>query len=147
MRNTVALVSARFAKPGQPFESVALPHTWNALDGQDGGMDYFRGACTYEIALPPPTEGKRQFIEFAAANHEAEVFLDGVRLGAHRGGFSTFRFELTADMRRDSKQHAHREGGQRRARYLSNKTQIFTFLAGSTGPYPSSKLRRRTSIR
>lgn len=100
MRNTVALVSARFAKPGQPFESVALPHTWNALDGQDGGMDYFRGACTYEIALPPPTEGKRQFIEFAAANHEAEVFLNGVRLGAHRGGFSTFRFELTAHMRR-----------------------------------------------
>ena len=99
MRNTVALVSARFAKPGQPFESVALPHTWNALDGQDGGMDYFRGACTYEIALPPPTEGKRQFIEFAAANHEAEVFLNGVRLGAHRGGFSTFRFELTAHMR------------------------------------------------
>ena len=26
-------------------ESVCLPHTWNAVDGQDGGNDYFRGTC------------------------------------------------------------------------------------------------------
>ena len=25
------------------FEGVTVPHTWNALDGQDGGDDYFRG--------------------------------------------------------------------------------------------------------
>ena len=25
-----------------------LPHTWNAIDGQDGGGDYRRGTCTYE---------------------------------------------------------------------------------------------------
>ena len=24
-------------------ESVNIPHTWNAFDGQDGGNDYFRG--------------------------------------------------------------------------------------------------------
>ena len=24
---------------------VDLPHTWNAIDGQDGGNDYFRGSC------------------------------------------------------------------------------------------------------
>lgn len=144
MRNTVALVSARFAKPGQPFESVALPHTWNALDGQDGGMDYFRGACTYEIALPPPTEGKRQFIEFAAANHEAEVFLNGVRLGAHRGGFSTFRFELTAHMRHADNVLTVKVDNDAPDTYPQNAD--FTFFGGSTGPYPSSKLRRRTSI-
>ena len=27
-------------------ESVTLPHTWNALDGQDGGNDYRRGPST-----------------------------------------------------------------------------------------------------
>ena len=26
-------------------ESVNLPHSWNAIDGQDGGNDYFRGTC------------------------------------------------------------------------------------------------------
>ena len=32
---------------------VNLPHTWNNLDGQDGGNDYFRGKCFYrkKIAL------------------------------------------------------------------------------------------------
>lgn len=25
------------------WESVSLPHSWNAVDGQDGGNDYFRG--------------------------------------------------------------------------------------------------------
>ena len=24
---------------------VNLPHTWNALDGQDGGSDYYRGTA------------------------------------------------------------------------------------------------------
>ena len=30
-----------------PAYFVNLPHTWNAIDGQDGGNDYFRGACCY----------------------------------------------------------------------------------------------------
>ena len=28
-------------------EAVSLPHTWNAVDGQDGGNDYYRGRCWY----------------------------------------------------------------------------------------------------
>ena len=31
------------------WEQVNVPHCWNAVDGQDGGADYFRGACQYEI--------------------------------------------------------------------------------------------------
>ena len=30
-----------------PGETVTLPHTWNAVDGQDGGNDYYRGTCYY----------------------------------------------------------------------------------------------------
>ena len=33
-------------------EFVDLPHTWNALDGQDGGNDYFRGSCCYMKSIP-----------------------------------------------------------------------------------------------
>ncbi len=98
MRNVTILRQARFAKSGQPLESVALPHTWNNLDGQDGGADYWRGIGTYEIELPNPTEGTRQYIEFQAANHVATVYCNGRELGTHKGGFSTFRFELTPAM-------------------------------------------------
>ena len=31
----------------QAGETVCLPHTWNSLDGQDGGNDYHRGTCWY----------------------------------------------------------------------------------------------------
>ena len=31
-----------FAKPGEEAVAVTLPHTWNAIDGQDGGNDYWR---------------------------------------------------------------------------------------------------------
>ena len=98
MRRIIPIESARFAKPGTPLETVALPHTWNALDGQDGGADYFRGQCVYEIDLPDPTPGLRQYVEFEAVNHIAKVSLNGAPLGEHRGGFSTFRFELTQGM-------------------------------------------------
>ena len=30
------------------FEKVSIPHTWNNLDGQDGGADYHRGTCFYK---------------------------------------------------------------------------------------------------
>ena len=34
-------------KAGRDFAAVTLPHTWNALDGQDGGFDYARCASWY----------------------------------------------------------------------------------------------------
>lgn len=32
-------------------ENVTLPHTWNAVDGQDGGNDYYRGTCNMPAHL------------------------------------------------------------------------------------------------
>ena len=95
MRTTTLITNELFAKSGEDFPSVALPHTWNALDGQDGGSDYWRGSAIYKIDLPDPTPGKRQYIQFEGANHIASVSCNGKALGTHKGGFSTFRFELT----------------------------------------------------
>jgi len=100
MRNKILLTSARFAKQHQALAPVALPHTWNAFDGQDGGNDYWRGIGTYEIDLPNPTPGKKQYIEIQGANHVATVYCNGKELGTHKGGFSTFRFDLTSAMKK-----------------------------------------------
>ncbi|MGN0998700.1 MAG: glycoside hydrolase family 2 TIM barrel-domain containing protein [Faecousia sp.] len=98
MRMKTLLTSALFAKLGETPAQVALPHTWNALDGQDGGADYWRGIGTYTIELPNPTQGKKQYIELQGANHVATVYCNGRELGTHKGGFSTFRYELTPAM-------------------------------------------------
>ena len=99
MRIKTLLTSALFAKEGEQFAPVALPHTWNAFDGQDGGADYWRGIGTYKIDLPNPTKGKKQYIEIQGANHVATVYCNGRELGTHKGGFSTFRFDLTPAMK------------------------------------------------
>ncbi len=77
--------------------NVNLPHTWNAVDGQDGGNDYFRGTCRYVRMLEKPQmeAGSRVFLEIKGAAMSAGVSLNGKELAFHRGGYSTFRTDLT----------------------------------------------------
>lgn len=89
--------------PGTTFddsawESINLPHTWNALDGQDGGGDYYRGDGWYrrKFRVDATWAGRRIFLQFDGVNRTAEVFLNGRRLGQHRGGFARFRFDVTS---------------------------------------------------
>ena len=77
-------------------EAVTLPHTWNALDGQDGGNDYYRGRCWYVRELSAEeTAGERLFLEVNGAAMTAEVWFNGKMLTRHEGGYSTFRVELS----------------------------------------------------
>ena len=99
MRNVTLMTQALFAKKGEALAPVALPHTWNAFDGQDGGNDYWRGIGIYEIDLPNPTKGLKQYIELQGANHVATVYCNDRELGTHKGGFSTFRYDLTDAMK------------------------------------------------
>ena len=78
-------------------ECVDLPHTWNAADGQDGGNDYFRGKCVYKknLKLSDLPKGEKYYIEIDGANSSAEVFVNGVNVTHHDGGYSTFRKEIS----------------------------------------------------
>lgn len=78
-------------------ESIALPHTWNAVDGQDGGNDYHRGTCWYvkKFAKPEKNETDKAYLEFCGAAMTAEVYLNGEKISRHEGGYSTFRVEIT----------------------------------------------------
>lgn len=88
-------------KPDKKWESVSLPHTWNAEDGQDGGFDYFRSPCWYfkelEIAA---VKGNVVYLEIPAASLKAEVYVNGRLACTHKGGFSTFRADITPFIRR-----------------------------------------------
>jgi beta-galactosidase len=80
------------------WENVAVPHTYNALDGEDGGADYYRGIGWYRLRFDAPSDSsnRRVFLGFDAANAVADVYLNGVLLGSHRGGYSAFRFDASA---------------------------------------------------
>ena len=86
---------------GAEAVTVSLPHTWNAEDGQDGGNDYFRGTCWYIRALEKPEipEGGQAWLEFEGAAMTAGVYLNGIKLAEHAGGYSTFRVDITKAVR------------------------------------------------
>ncbi|MGL1891257.1 MAG: glycoside hydrolase family 2 protein [Spirochaetaceae bacterium] len=89
-----------FAQPEKKNEVVNLPHTWNALDGQSGGNNYFRGQCSYQRTLNIEfNQGERVFIELEGANSICKVLVNGNEIGIHKGGYSTFRFELTESIK------------------------------------------------
>ncbi len=78
-------------------ETVNLPHTWNATDGQDGGNDYYRGTCLYvkKLLKSELEEGKLCYLEIQGANSSANVYLNGEKIASHDGGYSTWRVNLT----------------------------------------------------
>lgn len=77
------------------WQMVDLPHTWNAVDGQDGGSDYYRGACWYAREFAKAEKGKKTYLEFEAASSAAAVYVNGTKAAYHEGGYSTFRVEVT----------------------------------------------------
>ena len=81
-------------------ETVCLPHTWNATDGQDGGNDYFRGTCLYAKTLRKADlpEADCYYLEIRGANSSADVYVGGEKLAHHDGGYSTWRVDLTAHL-------------------------------------------------
>lgn len=85
-------------------ESVTLPHTWNAVDGQDGGNDYHRGTCWYvkKFARPDKKISDRVYLEFLGAAMTAEVYLNGKKISRHEGGYSTFRVEITENLQEEN---------------------------------------------
>ena len=110
MRNIISINDNwRFLKHEMPVgaamqyaaqgEAVTLPHTWNAVDGQDGGNDYHRGQCWYVCELlPEELRGEQIFLEFLGAFHTAAVYLNGTEIARHEGGYSAFRVELSGKL-------------------------------------------------
>ena len=80
----------------ESFESVNIPHSWNSIDGQDGGNDYFRGTCYYvkQFKLADLPANTKHYLEINGANSSSDVYLNGKHLAHHDGGYSTYRVEL-----------------------------------------------------
>lgn len=93
------------------WQVVSVPHTWNRVGhyipdpaahvnlpeniNKVAGIGWYRLSFTPE----PGFRGKRAWLQFDAASRAAEVWLNGVRLGEHAGGFSRFRLDATTALR------------------------------------------------
>ena len=86
------------------WDWVNLPHSWNAIDGQDGGNDYYRGTCYYAKTLDKMDlpEAEQYYLEINGANSSADVYVNGKHLAHHDGGYSTWRVNITDVLQRDN---------------------------------------------
>ena len=84
----------------ETWTTVNIPHTWNSTDAQDGGNNYLRTIGWYRKSLPwnDSFQGKKLYIEFLGACLQAECFVNGKSVGNHKGGYTAFRFDITAQM-------------------------------------------------
>jgi beta-galactosidase len=92
-------------KPSEEaWQSVQLPHTWNAVDAFDKTTPYRRGAGWYRktLVLDPLLAGKRLFLYFEGANQVADVYVNDAHAGRHIGGYTAFVFDVTSLVRFDA---------------------------------------------
>ncbi len=77
------------------WEEISLPHTWNALDGQDGGGDYYQGIGWYRKKFTVEPGWREVYVRFGAASKTARVICNMKAVDSHAGGFAAFTVNLT----------------------------------------------------
>jgi beta-glucuronidase len=77
--------------------TLKVPQDWNS---QEDKFLYYEGTVWYKKTFDAslPLEGERVFVHFGAVNYEAHVYLNGKKLGMHKGGFTPFNFEVPSDV-------------------------------------------------
>lgn len=82
------------------WESVTLPHTWNAKDMQQRSNSFYQGVAYYRknYFFPEAWKGKRLFLRFEGIGSCAEVYVNGVLTGTHKGGYSAFVCEIQQEV-------------------------------------------------
>ena len=132
MRSTTKLMKNwQFTGPDGKTTAVDLPHTWNNIDGQDGGNDYWRGTCIYKTRFAAPAFDKNTqqvWLQFEGVNASAKVTLNGVEAARHDGGYSTFRADVTA-LLADSNELIVEADNSKNDRVYPQKAD-FTFYGG-----------------
>lgn len=83
------------------WDSVSVPHTWNATDMQTRYNDFYAGAAYYRknFQVPAAWKGKAIYLRFEGVASCAEVYVNGKLVGSHKGGYSAFACNIAGDVR------------------------------------------------
>ena len=121
-----------FPKGDHATEQVNLPHTWNAVDGNDGNGSYLRttGVYTRTFTAPKqPREGGRTYVEVLAAALNSTVKVNGQVATTHEGGFSIFRADV-ADLCHEGENELTIEVSNEDTPSMYPSSADFTFYGG-----------------
>jgi beta-galactosidase len=76
---------------------ISFPHTWNAQDAGDDEPGFYRGKSTYKkkMYIPNSYKEKTVYIYFEGANQVTNLYINGLHVGEHKGGYTRFNFEIS----------------------------------------------------
>jgi beta-glucuronidase len=77
--------------------TLSVPGDWNS---QDEKLFWYEGTIWYERDFDiQKRPGKRYLLHFGAVNYEAIVYVNGIKVGRHEGGFTPFEFDVTDEIK------------------------------------------------
>jgi beta-galactosidase len=85
------------------FDRIIIPHTnvplpWHSFDDKEYE---FVSIYRRRFKLPPEARGKLVFVDFEGAMTASTVWINGVKLGEYKGGYTPFSFDLTPHLNFD----------------------------------------------
>jgi beta-glucuronidase len=74
--------------------TMTVPSDWNT---QDERLYFYEGSVWYRrtFDFAGLEDAERAFIQFGGVNYRSDVYLNGTKLGVHKGGFTGFRYEVS----------------------------------------------------
>lgn len=89
-------------KEGNPesvplWETVTLPHCFNAKDAVDSDVNYYQGPGWYknQIEIKNPYKNGRTILHFEGAGQKTEVYVYTTKVGSHVGGYNEWTVDIT----------------------------------------------------
>ena len=87
-----------FSKDGTAWQSVTVPHSYNAEDGHS--RKYYRGEATYRCNFRAGDVKHDHFILFEGAAQAATVKVNGEQVASHKGGYTPFVVNVTEALKK-----------------------------------------------
>jgi len=95
------------------WPAISLPHTWStyettrelhpfiksASEREDPYWWYGWGWYRKRFVVNRRVHGKKIFVEFDGVQKYSRVYLNGIFIGEHKGGYTSFSFDLTSHVR------------------------------------------------
>lgn len=83
------------------WDSIAVPHTWNAVDMQRYVNRFYEGPAYYRktFVAPAAWRGRRVYLRFEGVGACAEVYVNGRLVGTHRGAYGAFACEVGTSLK------------------------------------------------
>lgn len=82
--------------------TMSIPTAWNSFTPE---LRYYVGTIWFQKTFTlNPKKNRRVFVHFEAANYHTHVFVNGVKVGEHEGGFTPFAFDITQVVRKGQNQ-------------------------------------------